>query len=89
MKTPTKTQVIRTLRRLTKQIYNMKNKKAVTPSTSSTSRKAVKRFKDGDKVTYEGSKFTIKKAYEYKGRRFAILTNKDVSRLQVSINSLK
>lgn len=56
---------------------------------NNTNRKAVKRFKVGDKVIYKGIKFTIKRAYEYKGKSFCILSNSTISSKQVSVNSLK
>jgi hypothetical protein len=60
-----------------------RNKKA------SKNRTSVNRFKEGQKVKYDGKQFTVKKAYVYHDKPFCLLENKSVKRLQVSANSLK
>ena len=68
----------------------MKTSKKNTSKKSSATRSAVKNgFKEGHSVTYDGKKFTVKKAYVYHDKPFCIITNKTHSRVQVSANSLK
>jgi hypothetical protein len=66
----------------------MKNKKEKSVKKN-VNRSAVNRFKEGQKVTYKGKKFTVKKAYVYNDRPFCLIGNDKVSRVQVSANSLK
>ena len=64
-------------------------KSAKKAASKSANRSAVNRFKEGQKVTYDGKKFTVKKPYVYHDRPFCIIGNDKVKRLQVSANSLK
>lgn len=67
----------------------MKTTKNIRNKKSSANRSSVKGIKPGQKVTYNGKKFTVKKAYVYHDRPFCIIGNKTEKRVQVSANSLK
>lgn len=67
----------------------MKATKKTPTKKSSANRSAVNRFKEGQKVTYDGKKFTVKKAYVYQERPYCLITNDKVKSKQVSANSLK
>jgi len=63
--------------------------KLVNQPKSNANRSAFKRFKEGERVSYKGVKFVIKRAYEYRGKPFCIISNSVVQSKQVSANSLK
>ena len=79
-----------------------KNKKQMAKVAKKSAKKAAKSsaapragltknpYKAGQRVTYDGKKFEVKRAYMYNGRPFCIISDgKNITNKQVSANSLK
>lgn len=67
----------------------MKTTNKKVSKKSSENRSSVNRFKEGQKVKYDGKTFVVKKAYVYHDKPFCIIGNQKTKRVQVSANSLK
>lgn len=64
-------------------------KKVSAKKVATKDRKAVSNpFKVGQKVTYDGKKFEVRRAYSYNGLPLCIIAN-DKSRHMVSANKIK